>query len=129
MRVATLFVTALLIGGTAYAGDTVPQRQAANQPARSASAMKTVDLSEVVNPADTLGEAKVEDSQGATVGQVQKVVTGDTGAIAHVDVAIKTAQAQKVVALTPAQVRYVPFSGKLRTTMTADQLGALPPAK
>jgi hypothetical protein len=36
---------------------------------------------------------------------------------------------QKVVALTPAQVRYVPFSGKLRTTMTADQVGSLPAAK
>lgn len=127
MRVPTLFVTALLITGAAYAGG--PQRQAENQPARSASAVKTVDLSEVVNPADTLGEAKVEDSHGAPVGQVQKVVTGETGAIAKLDVALKSGGSQKVVALTPDQVRYVPFSGKLRTIMTADQVGSLPATK
>jgi hypothetical protein len=96
---------------------------AANAP----SAAKTVDLSEVVNPNDTLGEAKVEDAKGATIGQVQKVVTSETGTIGHLEVALK--QPQKVVSLTPAQVRYVPFSGKLRTTMTAEQVVNLPAAK
>jgi hypothetical protein len=125
MRVtATFFVTAMMIGGAAWAG--APMKQAANSP-RPVSAMKTVDISEVVNPSDTLSEAKVEDAQGRPIGEVQRVVTGETGMVGRVDVALKSPQ--KVVALTPAQVRYVPFSGKLRTTMTADQVGSLPAAK
>lgn len=125
MRVATtLFVTTLLLGSVAWAGN--PTREAANTP-RPASAMKTVDISEVVNPSDTLSEAKVEDAQGKPIGEVQRVVTGETGTVGKVEVALKSPQ--KVVALTPAQVRYVPFSGKLRTTMTVDQVVSLPAAK
>ncbi len=128
MRVsATLFVTAMLIGVPALAADTAPMKQAANNP-RPASAMRTVDISEVINPSDTLGEAKVEDARGMPIGQVQRIVTGDTGMIGRLEIALNTPQ-QKVVALTPNQVRYVPFSGKLRTTMTADQVGSLPAAK
>ena len=119
---ATLFVTAMAIAVPAMAGDV---KQAANTPSHSSA--KTVDLSEVVNPNDTLGEAKVEDAKGATIGQVQKVVTSETGTIGRLEVALK--EPQKVVSLTPAQVRYVPFSGKLRTTMTADQVVNLPAAK
>jgi hypothetical protein len=119
---ATLFVTAMAIAAPALAGD----KHAANAP-RPASAMKTVDISEVVNPTDTLGEAKVEDAKGANIGQVQRVVTSDTGLVGRVEVSLT--QPQKVVALTPEQLRYVPFNGKLRTTMTADQVVTLPAAK
>jgi hypothetical protein len=125
MRIpATLFVTTLLLGTVAWAGG--PTREAANTP-RPASAMKTVDISEVINPSDTLSAAKVEDAQGKPIGEVQRVVTAETGTVGKVEVALKSPQ--KVVALTPAQVRYVPFTGKLRTTMTADQVVSLPAAK
>jgi hypothetical protein len=127
MRVTTtLFVTTLLLGGAAWAGNAAPTREAANTP-RPASAAKTVDISEVVNPSDTLSEAKVEDAQGKPIGEVQRVVTADTGLVGRLEVQLKSPQ--KVVALTPAQVRYIPFSGKLRTTMTADQVVSLPEAK
>ncbi len=127
MRIpATLFVTTLLLGTVAWAGNMAPMKQAANTP-RPASTAKTVDISEVVNPSETLSEAKVEDAQGKPIGEVQRVVTADTGLVGRLEVQLKSPQ--KVVALTPAQVRYIPFSGKLRTVMTADQVSSLPAAK
>ncbi|GAA0568217.1 hypothetical protein [Rhizomicrobium electricum] len=127
MRVATtFFVTTMLLGGVAWAGNAAAMKQAANAP-RAASTAKTVDISEVVNPSDTLSEAKVEDAQGKPIGEVQRVVTSDSGLVGRLEVQLKSPQ--KVVALTPAQVRYVPFNGKLRTTMTADQVVSLPAAK
>jgi hypothetical protein len=123
---APIFVTALFLSAAAASAGDAAMKQAANSP-RPASAMKTVDINEVVNPSDTLAEAKVEDTKGVQIGQVQKVVTAETGTVGRLVVALKSDQ--KTVALTPEQVRYVPFSGKLRTAMTADQVSALPPAK
>ena len=119
MRVRTVFlVTALMTGGCA----------AALAAPRSAIVNKSVQLSEVMNPTETLDQPHVQDAKGVAIGQVQRVVTSEkTGTVARIDVALQQ-NPQKVVSLSSDQLRYVPFDRTLHASLPAEQIKALPAA-
>jgi hypothetical protein len=73
-----------------------------------------------------LGTASVQSSAGATVGNVQKILTGADGKPSMVNVALSANQ--KIVAISADELNYDPAKNILVSTLTTEQIMSLPAA-
>lgn len=90
-----------------------------------------IALIDVNDPQNTLAKASVQDSQGNSIGAVQNVVIGSNGKPTEVNVEVGSflGEGNKVVAFKAAKLKFQQDRNILVTTMTKDQIKALPKAK
>jgi len=94
-------------------------------------AAHTISLSAVTDPKDTLTKAKVEDTNGNSVGSVDDVMMDKKGkpTSLKVDVGGFLGVGDKDVAMKASAFKFDPDRKVLITNMTKDQIKKLPAAK
>ena len=84
-----------------------------------------VSLATVANPKKTLANAQLQDKAGQTVGTVRQVVLGSNGKVKNVYIDVNG----KTVSVAAAKLKFDKSSKILLTSMTQEQIDALPQAK
>lgn len=97
----------------------------------STTSSASVALRDVQNPKETLASASVQDDQGNSIGPVHEVVLGSNGkpTAVKVDVGGFLGIGSKVVAIRANKLKFQQDRNILVTTMTKNQIKALPQAK
>jgi hypothetical protein len=108
-------------------GSAAGQQMAAMAPAAASATMAAVaPLKSLAPVPPALSTASVQSSAGATVGNVQKVMTGADGKPSMVDVALSANQ--KIVAISADELNYDAAKNILVSTLTTEQIMSLPAA-
>jgi len=102
------------------------QETAAMQPSSTTATTAVAPLKSVVPMPTALNSASVQSSAGATVGNVQKVLTGADGKPSMVNVALSNNQ--KIVGISADELNYDAARNVLVATLTTEQIMSLPPA-
>jgi len=111
----------------ANARGSASQQTAAMTPASASTTMATVAPLKSLTPMPpALSTASVQSSAGATVGNVQKVLTGADGKPTMVNVALSANQ--KIVAISADELNYDAAKNVLVSTLTTEQIMSLPAA-
>jgi hypothetical protein len=107
------------------------QTQSTTGASASSASSASLSLTEVQNPQDTLAKASVQDNQGNAIGPVHDVTLGSNGkpTAVNVDVGTFLGTGSKVVAIKANKLKFQQDRNILVTTMTKDQIKALPQAK
>jgi hypothetical protein len=110
-------------------------RTAPSSPMLSKSAMQgnayQVPLSQIDNPRHVIAHADVVDRDGNSVGSVHDVRMNPDGSVnrIHIDVGGVLGIGSKIVALSPAGLRYERDKNELITNLTKDEIKDLPESK
>lgn len=108
-------------------GSAAGQQMAAMAPAAASATMAAVaPLKSLAPVPPALSTASVQSSAGATVGNVQKVMTGADGKPSMVNVALSANQ--KIVAISADELNYDAAKNILVSTLTTEQIMSLPAA-
>lgn len=113
-------------GGGGY-GSMQSMSPTTSQTMYNTSSRATQPISRLKDPASTLSSARVEDSTGQVVGQVNSVSTAADGKASAVNVSLTTSTgAAKVVAIGVNSLLYDSDSKTLKSTLTQSQINSLP---
>ena len=113
-------------GGDQTAAMAPGQQTAAMTPASASATATMAPLKSLTAMPPALGTASVQSSAGATVGNVQKILTGADGKPSMVNVALSANQ--KIVAISADELNYDPAKNILVSTLTTEQIMSLPAA-
>ena len=102
------------------------QQTAAMTPASASPSATMAPLKSLTAMPPALSTASVQSSAGATVGNVQKVLTGADGKPSMVNVALSANQ--KIVAISADELNYDAAKNILVSTLTTEQIMSLPAA-
>ncbi|OWK29817.1 hypothetical protein [Sphingomonas mucosissima] len=124
---AVLGSVALLVGCNTAEERAEDQREEAAEASAAAAgaAVAALGLSEA-----QLLDADVVDANGRELGEVEGVTRGDDGQVNHLKVRLENSNPSRVVQVPVANLQPVKPGGEtdLSTTLTAEQLAALPDA-
>jgi hypothetical protein len=101
------------------------QQTAAMTPASATATATVAPLKSLASMPPALSSASVQSSAGATVGNVQKVLTGADGKPSMVNVALSN---QKIVGISAEELNYDATRNILVATLTTEQIMSLPAA-
>ena len=102
------------------------QETAAMTPASATATADVSPLKSLTAMPPALNSASVQSSAGATVGNVQKVLTGADGKPSMVNVALSSNQ--KIVGISADELNYDATRNVLVATLTTEQIMSLPVA-
>jgi hypothetical protein len=102
------------------------QQTAAMTPASATATATVAPLKSLASMPPALSSASVQSSAGATVGNVQKVLTGADGKPSMVNVALSNNQ--KIVGISAEELNYDATRNILVATLTTEQIMSLPAA-
>ncbi|HEY2886876.1 MAG TPA: hypothetical protein VGJ08_16830 [Rhizomicrobium sp.] len=102
------------------------QQVAAMAPASASTMAAVAPLKSLAAMPPALSTASVQSSAGATVGNVQKILTGADGKPSMVNVALSSNQ--KIVAISADELNYDAAKNILVSTLTTEQIMSLPAA-
>jgi hypothetical protein len=107
-------------------GSATGQQTAAMTPPAATTMAAVAPLKSLAATPPALSTASVQSSAGATVGNVQKILTGADGKPSMVNVALSSNQ--KIVAISADELSYDAGKNILVSTLTTEQIMSLPAA-
>lgn len=99
------------------------------KPVTSAEMKRTVPLTNVEQPSQTLAAAEIKNRAGDAIGQVHKVEVGSDGSVQAIDADVGgfLGVGERVVAISPDHFRYLKDRNLLVTHMTKSEIENLQP--